>query len=119
MKDPPSSLPDEILSDLIAQSSSVISKTAFATDEVSDRVRRFLEVYQAIPNKPEGAALLFRDPVPANFPSYSLGDEVVVGRMPKKSDRAMGCDLAIEDDKMSREHFKITLADNCYVLKDL
>jgi pSer/pThr/pTyr-binding forkhead associated (FHA) protein len=119
MKNPPSSLPDEVLSEMIVDSAATIPKTNVLTDEVSDRVRRFSELYDAIAEKPEGAALLFRDPVTTSVRSHRLGQETVVGRLSKSSEQATGSDLAVEDGKMSRKHFKITLIDGFYVLKDL
>jgi FHA domain len=123
MKNPPSSLPDEVLSEMIVDSAATIPKTNFATDEVSDRVRRFSELYDAIAGKPEGAALLFRDPVTTSVRSHRLGQETVVGRLPKSAEQAAGSDpgsdLIVGDGKMSRKHFKITLIDGFYVLKDL
>jgi FHA domain len=119
MKNPPSSLPDEVLSEMIIDSAATILKTDFLTDEVSDRVRRFSELYDAITEKPEGAALLFRDPVTTSVRSHRLGQETVVGRLPKSAEQATGSDLVVEDGKMSRKHFKITLIDGFYVLKDL
>jgi FHA domain len=119
MKNPPSSLSDEVLSELIVHSSATISKTNFSTDDVSDRVRSFSELYDALTDKPKGAALLFRDPVTTSVRSYRLGEELVVGRLPKNAQRVAGSDLVVEDGRMSREHFKITLTDGFYVLKDL
>ena len=71
MNDSPSSLSDEVLSELIVHSSVTISKTHFSTDDVSDRIRRFSELYDAVADKPEGPALLFRDPV--THPSVLIG----------------------------------------------
>ena len=119
MKNPPSSLPDEVLSQMIVDSAATISKTNFSTDDVSDRVRRFSELYDAIADKSEGAALLFRDPVTTSVRSHRLGQETVVGRLPKSAEQAIGSDLIVEDGKMSRKHFKITVIDGFYVLKDL
>jgi pSer/pThr/pTyr-binding forkhead associated (FHA) protein len=119
MKNPPSSLPDEVLSEMIVDSAATIPKTNVLTDEVSDRVRGFSELYDAITEKPEGAALLFRDPVTTAVRSHRLGQETVVGRLPKSTEQATGSDLAVGDGKMSRKHFKITLIDGFYVLKDL
>lgn len=119
MKNPPSSLPDEVLSEMIVDSAATIPKTNVLTDEVSDRVRGFSELYDAIAEKPEGAALLFRDPVTTSVRSHRLGQETVVGRLSKSAEQATGSDLIVGDGKMSRKHFKITLIDGLYVLKDL
>lgn len=118
MNDSPSSLSDEALSELIVHSAATIPKTNFLTDDVADRVRGFSELYDAIADKPEGAALLFRDPVTASVRSHRLGEDLVVGRLPQNTKQA-GSGLAVEDGRMSREHFKITLTDGFYVLKDL
>ena len=119
MNDSPSSLSDEVLSKLIVNSSATISNTAFSTDNVSDRIRRFSELYDAVAVKPEGPALLFHDPVTKSVRSHSLNEKVVVGRSPKNAPEATGSDLAVDDARMSREHFRITFTDEFYVLDDL
>lgn len=118
MKDSPSSLSDEALSELI-QSSATVSKTDFSTDEVSDRIRKFSELYNAIADKPEGAALLFRDPATTAVRSHQLAGKVVVGRLPKGERQPANPSLMVEDPRMSREHFKITLTDGFFLLDDL
>lgn len=119
MNDSPSSLSDEVLSDLVVHSAATISKTDFSTDDVSDRIRRFSKLYDAVADKPEGPALLFRDPVTMSVRSHRLGEKVVVGRLSKNERQSTGSDLVVEDARMSREHFKITLTDGFYVLDDL
>lgn len=119
MKDSPSSLSNEALSELIIHSSATVSKTDFSTDEVSDRIRKFSELYNAITDKPEGAALLFRDPATTAVRSHRLGDKVVVGRLPKGERQPAKSSLMVEDPRMSREHFKITLTDGFFLLDDL
>jgi hypothetical protein len=119
MKEIFSSLSDEALSDLIVNSSATISLTHFSTDDVSDRIRRFSELYDAVADKPEGPALLFRDPVSKSVRSHRLGEKVVVGRLSRSERQLAGSDLVLGDARMSKEHFKITLIDAYYVLDDL
>lgn len=119
MNDSPSSMSDEVLSELIANSSATISKTDFSTDNVSDRIRAFSELYDAVAKKPEGPALLFQDPVTTSVRAHLLDDTVVVGRLPKSERQPAGSDLVVEDARMSKAHFKITLTDEFYVLDDL
>ena len=119
MENPPSSLSDEVLSELIVRSPAAVSKTQFSTDEVSDRIRRFSELYDAVQDKPEGAALLFREPSTGSVRCHPLSDEVVVGRLPKSERQPTASDLAVDDGTMSREHFRITLTDGFYLLSDL
>lgn len=119
MKQTPSSLSDEVLSELIVSSSATISNTAFSTDNVSDRIRTFSELYDALADKPDGPALLFRDPITTSVRSHQLDKRVVVGRLPRRERQSTGSDLVVEDARMSKEHFKITLTEGFYVLEDL
>ena len=76
-------------------------------------------MYGDLESKPEGVALLFRESATAPVRFQPIGRNLVVGRLPKGDSNAAGCDLALEDDRMSRRHFEIALADGLYLLRDL
>lgn len=115
----PSSLSDEMLSELICESQATLKKTAPSTKDVFDRLQKFGKIYSDLESKPEGVALLFQEPGSAAVRTHLVGRNLVIGRLPKGTPNAVGCDLAFEDDRMSRRHFEISLSDDLYVLRDL
>ena len=73
----------------------------------------------SLPAKPDGVALLYQEPGTASVQCHPLGENLVVGRSRKNERNPAGCDLAFEDEQMSRRHFEIKLTDGFYVLRDL
>jgi len=115
----PSRLSDDALAKII-EARTTIRNIPRSSAEVADRLSRFNELYEALPTKPDGAALLYRDPVTGS-PTWSpIGNRLLVGRSPKRLVDALGSVLRIEDQEMSRQHFEIVLTnDSLYLLKDL
>jgi FHA domain-containing protein len=78
------------------------------------------ELYEALPTKPDTAALIYRDPVTGSPRWSAIGNRLLVGRSPKRLANAAGSVLLINDQEMSRQHFEIVLAnDGLYSLNDL
>jgi hypothetical protein len=119
MNPSPASLSDEALAQLILESSATVGKLEPQTTDVFDRVRRFSQLYGSLSAKPEGAALLYHDAKTGEAGCRVVGEKLVVGRLPKSEHNPGGCDLALEDDQLSRRHFEIVLSDGLYILRDL
>ncbi len=110
---------DDALSELIFESQATMRRADTSTHAVLKRVRHFNQLYEALPQKPEGPALLYEEPGSDSVGYHLLGDRLVVGRLPKNERNPTGCDLAFKDDQMSRTHFEISFTDGFYVLRDL
>ncbi len=119
MNDSPASLSDEALSQLIFEAKGTVQSLPIATQDVFDRVRRFGQFYDGLSTKPEGVALLYQDAVTAGIRFHTITQKLTVGRLAKSARNPLGCDLACDDDEMSRKHFEIALADGFYVVRDL
>ena len=119
MTPPPSSLSDEALSQLLCESHATIKATKSSTRHVFDRVRTFGQMYGDLASKPEGVALLFRESATDPVRAQPIDRNLVVGRLPIGENNLPGCDLSFENDRMSRRHFEIALADGLYLLRDL
>ena len=119
MNSSPASFSDEALSKLVCESHATVKTSKPSTRGIRDRVRTFGQLYGDLASKPEGVALLFRESAAVPVRCQPIGRHLVVGRLPKGENNAAGCDLAFEDDRMSRTHFEITLADGLYLLRDL
>jgi hypothetical protein len=115
----PSRLSDDALAKII-EARTTIRNIPRSSAEVADRLSRFNELYEALPTKPDTAALIYRDPVTGS-PTWSpIGNRLLVGRSPKRLVDALGSVLRIEDQEMTRQHFEIVLTnDSLYLLKDL
>ncbi len=110
---------EEALAELVLESQATIRRTQIVTDNVFDRVRRFILLYAQLATKPTGAALLYQEFGSSSARCRELDRELVVGRLSKSERNPKGSDLAVEDAQMSRTHFKITLTDDFYLLRDL
>lgn len=117
--DPPASLSDEALAQLIYESKATVTRLEIPTNDVFDRVRRFNHLYGSLSGKPEGVALLYQEPETGVVRSHGFVETVLVGRLSKSERNPAGCDLAFKDDQMSRRHFEIALTDGFYILRDL
>ncbi|MGH8164124.1 MAG: FHA domain-containing protein [Rhodanobacteraceae bacterium] len=82
-------------------------------------MQKFSQLFGKLPTKPTGAALLFEDPANGETRSFPLSDTLLVGRLSKNPRSLEGCDLALQDDQLSRKHFAITHSDEIYLLRDL
>lgn len=94
---------------------------AFALDHIIDRLFIFEQLWDDLPEKPVGPALLYRVPSRAK-PDYFLlqAGETFVGRLPKALDSERGCDLAFPDaPELSRRHCVIRGSDGEFILEDL
>lgn len=120
MKKNPSALPDDALANLLAESQVTLTKLHFSAHEVLPRIRRFNELYQALVDKPESAALLYREDLPSAAVGCGLiGTKLLVGRLAKSDDNSTGCDLVCADAEMSRLHFEVRCRDGLYLVRDL
>lgn len=119
MNQSPASLSDEALSQLIREAKATVQSLTIETRDVFDRVRRFSQYHGGLSTKPAEVALLYQDPTAGEMRFHTIGDKLAVGRLSKSERHSDGCDLAFEDDEMSRRHFEIALTDGFYILRDL
>ena len=119
-KSSPSSLSDDALAKMIFESRTTVRGIPTSSADVADRLSRFNELYEALPTKPDTAALMYREPATGSTTWSAIGDRLLVGRSPKPVANATGSVLAIHDEEMSRQHFEIVLTDDgFYSLSDL
>jgi len=116
----PSRLPDDALAKIISEARTTIHNIPRSSAEITDRLSRFNELYEALPTKPDTAALIYRDLVTGS-PTWSpIGNRLLIGRSPKPLASVLGSVLSIKDQEMSRQHFEIVLTnDRLYFLKNL
>ena len=116
----PSHLSDDVLAKMVSDARTTISKIPESGADVANRLSRFNELYEALPTKPDTAALIYRNPV-TGLPSWNaIGNRLLVGRAPKAARSGSSSLLQIRDDEMSRQHFEIVLtSDGLYLLNDL
>jgi hypothetical protein len=120
MSSPPSQLPDDAFAKIISEVRTTILNIPRSSAEVADRLSRFNELYEALPTKPDSAALLYRDPHTGSATWYPIGSRLLVGRSPKRVANAPGSVLPIQDQEMSRQHFEIVRTnDGLFLLNDL
>ena len=115
-----SHLSDDVLAKMVSDARTTISKIPESRAEVTDRVSRFNELYEALPTKPDTAALMYRDPVTGSPRWTAIGKNLLIGRASKAALSGSSSLLQIHDDEMSRQHFEIVLTnDGLYLLNDL
>ncbi len=116
----PPRLSDDALAKIISEARTTIRNIPRSSAEVADRLSRFNELYEALPTKPDTAALLYRDPVTGSPTWSAIGKRLLVGRSPTAVSNASSAALQIWDDQMSRQHFEVVLTnDGLYLLNDL
>ena len=116
----PSRFSDDALARMISEARTTTSKIPESSADIADRLSRFNELYEALPTKPDSAALIYRDPVTGSPTWSAVGNRLLVGRSPEGFANAVGSVLQVGDDEMSRQHFEIVLTDDrLYVLNDL
>ena len=116
----PSRLSDDALAKIISEARTTIRNIPRSSAEVADRLSRFNELYEALPTKPDAAALIYKDPLTGSATWSAIGDRLLVGRSPKRLANTVGSVLPIHDQEMSRQHLEILLTnDGLYLLKDL
>jgi FHA domain-containing protein len=116
----PSRLSDDVLAKIISEARTTIRDIPRSSAEVANRLSRFNELYEALPTKPEAAALIYRDAVTGSAIWSVIGKRLLVGRSWKRSAKMLGSMLSIQDQEMSRQHFEIVLTnDGLYLLNDL
>jgi hypothetical protein len=116
---PPSRLSDDALTNMILEARTTVHNIPSSSAEVVDRLSRFHDLYEALPTKPDAAALIYRNPVTGSPTWSAIGNKLLVGRSPKRAG-GTGSVLPIHDEEMSRQHFEIVLTnDGVYLLKDL
>jgi hypothetical protein len=114
-----SQLSDDVLAKVIFEARTTVRDIPRSSTEVADRLFRFNELHEALPTKPDIAALIYRDPITGSPTWRAVGSRLLVGRSSKRP-ASLGSVLAIEDPELSREHFEIVLAnDGLYLLSDL
>ena len=84
----------------------------FSTDDISDRVKKFRELYDRLSTKPESPALLYKEPGAASVHFITLGEKLVIGR-------SADCGLTFDDETMGRRHFEIIFDRGVYRARDL
>ena len=107
----PSRLSDDVLAKMVSDARTTISKIPESRAEVTDRVSRFNELYEALPTKPDTAALMYRDPVTGSPNWIAIGKNLLIGRASKTALSSFSSLLQIHDDEMSRQHFEIVLTE--------
>jgi hypothetical protein len=116
----PPRLSDEAFAKMIFEARTTVRDIPRSRVEVVDRLSRFNEVYEALPTKPDTAALIFKDPVIGSPTCSLIGKRLLVGRSPKPLANTIGSVLLMQDQEMSRQHFEIVLTnDRLYFLKNL
>ena len=116
----PPRLSDDALAKIISEARTTIRNIPRSSAEVADRLSRFNELYEALPTKPDTAALLYRDPVTGSPTWSAIGKRLLVGRSPTAVSNASSAALQIWDYQMSRQHFEVVLTnDGLYLLNDL
>jgi hypothetical protein len=116
----PSRLSDDALAKMIFEARTTVRNVPSSSAEVTNRLSRFNELYEALPTKPDSAALIYRDPVTGSPTWSAIGNSLLVGRSSKAVSNVSSSVLRIRDDEMSRQHFEIALTDDrIYLLNDL
>lgn len=116
----PSRVSDDAFVKMISEARTTITRIPESHAEVIDRVSRFNELFEALPTKPDTAALMYRDPVTGSPNWIAIGKKLLIGRAPKAALRGFSSLLQIHDDEMSRQHFEIVLIEHgLYLLNDL
>ena len=88
--------------------------------DVADRLFRFNQLYDALPTKPDTAAIIYRDPETGSPRWSAIGERLLVGRSARSGASTTGSVLAIHDQEMSRQHFEVRLTnDGVFLLNDL
>ena len=91
-QDPDSSqsrLSDDELAKIISEARTTIRDIPRSSAEVADRLYRFNELYEALPTKPDTAALIYSDPVTQLATWSPIGSRLVVGRSAKRFANAL------------------------------
>jgi hypothetical protein len=115
-----SRLSDDALAKIIFEARTTVRDIPRSSADVADRLSRFNELYEALPTKPDTAALIYMDPATGSPIWSAIGQRLLVGRSPKRLANAIGSVLPIGDEEMSRQHFEIVLTnDGFYLLNDL
>jgi FHA domain len=116
----PSRVSDDALAKMISEGRTTISRIPESRAEVTNRLSRFNELYEALPTKPDCPSLMYKDPVTGSPTWTAIGRRLLVGRLPKAAANRSSSALRIHDDEMSRQHFEVVLTnDRLYVLNDL
>jgi FHA domain len=116
----PSHLSDDALAKMVSEGRTRISRIPESRAEVTDRISRFNELYEALPIKPDTAALIYRSLVTESPTWTAIGNRLLVGRLTKAAANRSSSVLRIHDDEMSRQHFEIVLTEHgLYLLNDL
>ena len=115
-----SHLSDDALAKMVSDARTTISKIPESGADVAGRLSRFNELYEALPAKPDGPSLMYKDPVTGSPTWSAIGKKLLVGRSPDALANGASFVLQIRDDEMSRQHFEIELTgDRLYLLNDL
>ena len=119
MKSPISEISDEEFSQLIFESRETQRAVQTPPPDVFERVCRFTVLYRDLGANPLGAGLLYQRGRLEEGQFQPIDRKLIVGRLSKSSFNPAGCDLACDDQRMSRHHFEIEMVDGFFVLRDL
>jgi hypothetical protein len=119
MKEELTALSDQELSQLVLGSQGTLGTICSPPAILAQRLRKFRELYEAIPEKPAGAALLYRENEQSDVKAHLIGENIIVGRLSRSRRHPSASDLALVDPEMSRIHFEISCADEFCLLRDL
>ena len=119
MKSPLAAISDEALAQLVFESQKTERCIKAPSSNIFERVRQFIVLYRDLVAKPVGPGLLYESRKAEEGHFQPLHRKLVVGRLSKSDNHPAGCDLACDDQQMSRHHFEIELVDGLYVLRDL
>lgn len=119
MNSPIAAISDETLSQLLFEAQETERRVNAPPSEIFERVSQFMLLYRDLPVKPLGPGLLYESGSAEAGRFQPLVRKLIVGRLSKSDHQPAGCDLACDDQQMSRHHFEIELVDGFFVLRDL
>ncbi len=119
MNSPIAAISDEALAQLVFESQETERCVKAPPSDILERVRQFMVLYRDLAAQPLGPGLLYQIRRAEEAQFQALDRKLVVGRLSKSDYHPAGCDLACDDQQMSRHHFEIELVDGLYVLRDL
>lgn len=116
-----SNLSDDALLEMIHDSRAALESTQISTTAVAERIARFNELYDALTQRPEVPALIFKDPGSGSATWAAIRERLVVGRSANATGDKMVSALKITGDpEIGRTHFEIMRSeDGLFILKDL
>ncbi len=115
----PEALSDEALATLLAEGHVTLQRLEPTRSELMERVRKFGQLYEALPVKPPGAALLFQSKDSNEVKYLSIDQRVTLGRLPQSFNGTKESILLFSDPEMSRSHFEVEESEGLWIIRDL